>query len=201
HQVNEDMIGNPGARIPMPPWLLQPVSRRLRNHIVQVIRPSKDFGVDYDQPQGDPGLFGPDSATWKMHADFPGMMSGGLSALMLQTLHPRALSGVWDHSSFRQETLERLRRTTLFVGATSFAPRADAERLIDQINHIHSHVHGTTADGQPYSARDPELLTWVHCTQVYGFMQGYLAYRKADVPGSEQDRYLNEYRQVAEMLG
>src|SRR5699024_5265456 len=29
----------------------------------------------------------------------------------------------------------------------------------------------------------------------------YRAYRKADVPGSEQDRYLNEYRQVAEMLG
>src|SRR5699024_1428539 len=109
-----------------PARLLRPISRRLRNHIVGVIRPSRNFGVDYDHPTGDPGLFGPDSATWKMHADFPGMMAGGLCALMLQTLHPRALAGVWDHSSFRETSLERLRRTTLFVGATSFAPRADA---------------------------------------------------------------------------
>src|SRR5699024_3547390 len=147
---------------PMVRRLLRPLSRRVRNQIVHVIRPSKDFGVDYDQPQGDPGLFGPHSATWKFHADFPGMMSGGLCALMLQTLHPRALAGVWDHSAFREESLERLRRTTLFVGATSFAPRGDAERLIDQINRIHAHVHGHTADGQPYSALDPDLLTWVH---------------------------------------
>lgn len=186
---------------PLPARLLRPVSQRLRNHIVDVIRPSTDFGVDYDQPQGDPGLFGPDSATWKFHAEFPGMMAGGLCALMLQTLHPRALAGVWDHSTFREDALERLRRTTLFVGATSFAPRADAERLIELIDRIHAHVHGTTADGQPYSARDPDLLTWVHCTQAYGFLNGYLTYRKADVPGNEQDRYLNEYRLVAEMLG
>lgn len=182
-------------------WLLRPVSRHLRNHIVDVIRPDKDFGVDYSQPIGDPGLFGPASATWKMHAEFPGMMAGGLCALMLQTLHPRALAGVWDHSSFREESLERLRRTTLFVGATSFAPRADAERLIDQINRIHTHVTGITEDGQPYSARDPELLTWVHCTQVAGFLNGYLRYRRGDVPGAEQDRYLDEYRLVAEELG
>lgn len=195
------MANSSQAEIPVPPWLLRPISRRLRNHIVEIIRPSTDFGVDYDRPRGDPGLFGPDSATWKMHADFPGMMSGGLSALMLQTLHPRALAGVWDHSSFREQSLERLRRTTLFVGATSFAPTADAERLIDQINQIHGYVNGFTADGQPYSALDPDLLTWVHCTQVAGFLSGYLRYRNDAVPGSEQDRYINEYRLVAEKLG
>lgn len=194
------MANSSRADIPAPLWLLRPISRRLRNHIVDVIRPSTDFGVDYDQPVGDAGLFGPDSATWKMHADFPGMMSGGLCALMLQTLHPRALAGVWDHSSFREKSLERLRRTTLFVGATSFAPTADAERLIDEINRIHAYVNGVTADGQPYSALDPDLLTWVHCTQVAGFLAGYLRYRD-DVPGSEQDRYLDEYRLVAEKLG
>lgn len=192
-----------GSRIAMPTAsrLLQPVSRRLRDRIVHVISPSADFGVDYDQPLGDPGLFGPHSATWKFHAEFPGMMAGGLCALMLQTLHPRALAGVWDHSAFREDALERLRLTTLFVGATSYAPRADAERLIEQVDRIHARVYGTTADGKPYSARDPDLLTWVHCTQVYGFMNGYLTYRNPDVPGSEQDRYLNEYRKVAEMLG
>lgn len=195
------MTDGTGTSAPLSARLLRPVSNGLRNRIVHVIRPSTEFGVDYGRPLGDPGLFGPDSATWKLHAEFPGMMAGGLCALMLQTLHPRALAGVWDHSSFADDALERLRRTTLFVGATSFAPRADAERLIEHVDRIHARVYGTTADGRRYSARDPELLTWVHSTQVFGFLNGYLTYRRADVPGAEQDRYLDEYRQVAEMLG
>ena len=50
--------------------------------------------------------------------DFPGMLSGGLCALMLQTLHPRALAAVWDHSNFREDLVGRLRRTTAFVNGT-----------------------------------------------------------------------------------
>ena len=34
----------------------------------------------------DPGLFGPDSAAWQVHAHFVAMMTGGLSSLMLQAL-------------------------------------------------------------------------------------------------------------------
>ncbi len=54
---------------------------------------------DFLQPAGDPGLFGPDSADWQVHAHFVAMMTGGLSSLMLQALHPRVLAAVWDHSS------------------------------------------------------------------------------------------------------
>ena len=72
--------------------------------------PRETGGIDYDQPAGDPGLFDPDGATWRVHADFPGMLSGGLCALMLQTLHPAALAGVWDHSNFRADLVVRLRR-------------------------------------------------------------------------------------------
>ena len=85
--------------------------------------------IDYDSPPGDPGLFHPDGATWRIHADFPGMLSGGLAALMLQTLHPLALAGVWDHSNFRDDLVGRLRRTTTFVGGTTYAPRATAAAL------------------------------------------------------------------------
>ncbi len=191
----------PDKRRPRPSRWLQPVHAQLRNWIVNVVAPKEDFGIDYDHPVGDPGLFGPETATWKIHADFPGMMAGGICALMLQTLHPRALAGVWDHSSFRDDALDRLRRTTMFVGATSFAPRADAERLIERVDAIHAHVHGTTADGQPYSARDPELLTWVHCTEMAMFLKGYLTYRRADVAGADQDRYFDETRRIAEALG
>lgn len=70
--------------------------------------PRGQSGIDYDPPPGAPGLFGPDSVTWCVHADSPGMLSGGLCAWMLQTLHPLAPAGVWDHSSFREDLVGRL---------------------------------------------------------------------------------------------
>src|SRR4051794_15315376 len=67
----------------------------------------------YDEPAGDPGLFGPDSVTWTIHADGT-MFVGGIVALMLQSLHPRAAAGVADHSRFRDDPLRRLSRTGSF---------------------------------------------------------------------------------------
>jgi uncharacterized protein (DUF2236 family) len=162
--------------------------------------PRGESGIDYDKPAGDPGLFGPDSATWQVHADFAGMLSGGLCALMLQTLHPQALAGVWDHSNFREDLVGRLRRTTNFVAGTSYAPRDEASRLIARVRRIHAAVRGVTETGVPYSAEDPALLTWVHVTEAYGFLQGYRRYA-GPVPVSDADRYYDEARVVAEALG
>jgi uncharacterized protein (DUF2236 family) len=156
--------------------------------------------IDYDSPPGDPGLFAPDSAAWQVHADFPGMLSGGLCALMLQTLHPAALAGVWDHSNFRDDLVGRLRRTTQFVAGTSYAGRAEAERLVQRVRRIHARVRGTTEAGTPYSADDPALLTWVHVTEAYGFVQGYRHYC-GPLPTRDADRYYDETRAVAEALG
>ncbi|MBP6597444.1 MAG: DUF2236 domain-containing protein [Arenimonas sp.] len=162
--------------------------------------PRGESDIDYEQPRGDPGLFAPGSATWQVHADFPGMLSGGLCALMLQTLHPAALAGVWDHSNFRDDLVGRLRRTTNFVAGTSYAPRAEAERLVARVRRIHARVRGVTESGAAYSADDPALLTWVHVTEAYGFLQGYRRYC-GPVPTADADRYYDETRAVAEALG
>ncbi|MBG4585292.1 DUF2236 domain-containing protein, partial [Pseudomonas aeruginosa] len=158
-------------------------------------------GVDFESPKGDPGLFGPDAACWKVHGDFSSMMIGGIGALLLQMLHPLALAGVWDHSNFRDDLLGRLRRTGQFISATTYGPLADAERLIERVRRSHESVIGQLPDGTPYSASDPDLLTWVHVAEVSSFLKSYLRYLNPDLPGSEQDRYYSEIALVAERLG
>ncbi|GAA0680020.1 oxygenase MpaB family protein [Marinobacterium maritimum] len=157
--------------------------------------------IDYENPKGDPGLFGPDSICWKVHADFPSMLCGGIGALMLQMLHPLALAGVWDHSSFRQDMIGRLRRTSQFIAGTTFAATADAQWLIERVREIHSHVHGHAPDGRAYSANDPDLLTWVHVAEVRSFMAGYLRYGDPNLSTGDQDRYFDEVASIAEALG
>lgn len=158
-------------------------------------------GIDYEHPTGDPGLFGPSSVTWRIHNDFCGMLAGGLCALYLQTLHPRALAGVWDHSNFREDLVGRLRRTTAFVGGTTYAPTGEAVAMIERVRHIHAQVTGIDEAGMPYAADDPDLLTWVHVSEMASFLAGFRAYGPMAVPDAVADAYFNETRRVAEALG
>ncbi|WP_250471252.1 oxygenase MpaB family protein [Caballeronia sp. GAFFF1] len=157
--------------------------------------------LDYSSPPGDPGLFGPDTICWKVHADFTSMMTSGISALLLQTLHPLALAGVWDHSTFRTDILGRLRRTATFIAGTTFGNRHDALALIERVKGIHMGVTGTAPDGRPYRASDADLLTWVHVAEVTSFLEGYLRYVNPALSEADQDRYFEETALVARLLG
>lgn len=186
--------------MPMPRLLAAAAAGRIRHWVLSAF-PRGQSGIDYDHPPGDPGLFGPLSVTWRIHSDFPGMLSGGLCALMLQTLHPMALAGVWDHSNFRTDLVGRLRRTTNFVAGTTYASREEAMRLIARVAAIHGQVRGATPDGRTYRADDPELLTWVHVTESYGFLEGFRRYSPLRLPDGAADAYYDEARRVAEALG
>ncbi|MFJ4155162.1 oxygenase MpaB family protein [Pseudomonas sp. NPDC089752] len=157
--------------------------------------------LDLESPKGDPGLFGPQSISWRVHGDFPSMLVGGISALMLQVLHPLALAGVWDHSNFRQDLLGRLRRTSQFISGTTFGSTRDAEWLIEKVRTIHLQVTGIGPDGRPYAASDPDLLTWVHVAEVSSFLAAHLRYRDPLLPRADQDAYYDEIALIAERLG
>ncbi|WP_280540073.1 oxygenase MpaB family protein [Chromohalobacter sp. 11-W] len=174
--------------------------RRIENQIMGVTGMALG-NIDYEYPSGDPGLFGPQSVCWRVHSDFTSMLCGGISSLMLQMLHPLALAGVWDHSNFRDDMLGRLRRTSQFIAATTFASTADAERLIDRVRRIHDDVIGVAPDGRPYAANDPDLLTWVHVAEVSRFLAAHLRYRNPDLSAADQDRYYAEVARIAEALG
>jgi uncharacterized protein (DUF2236 family) len=177
---------------------------RLRQRISQgVLSVTSGSGptFDYSQPPGDPGLFGPDAVCWRVHADFTSMMIGGISALMLQALHPLALAGVWDHSTFRTDMRGRLRRTATFIAGTTYGARADALALIERVERIHRSITGTAPDGRPYRASDPALLTWVHVAEVSSFLAAHLRYVNPSLAPAEQDRYYAEVALIAKMLG
>lgn len=173
----------------------------LRGLIQRQIHGIVGFGTgEIDLDSGDAGLFGPNSVIWRVHRDFTSMMVGGVSALLLQMLHPGALAGVWDHSNFRADMLGRLRRTAQFIAGTTYGSTAQAERLIARVHAIHDRVHGVLPDGTPYSANDPALLTWVHVAEVTSFLAGYLRY-KGPLTAAERDRYFDEAALVPERLG
>ncbi|MCU1488898.1 MAG: hypothetical protein JWM85_303 [Acidimicrobiaceae bacterium] len=156
---------------------------------------------EYRGPAGDPGLFGPGSMVWAVHADLPSMLVGGFSALMLQTLHPLAMAGVAGHSRYREDPLGRLRRTARYVAGTSFGGAPLVEQLVGEVRRVHARVRGVAPDGRPYSADDPELLTWVHSTEVWSFLRSYQRYSLRPLLPTEQDRYLDEAAVLGDLLG
>ncbi len=148
----------------------------------------------------DPGLFGPDSATWEVHGD-PAMIIGGVRALLLQAMHPLAMAGVTDHSNYKSDPLGRLHRTGGFVGTTTFGTTDEAERAIRMVRRIHERVTGHAPDGRPYAATDPHLLQFVHCTEVDSFLRARERYGTSPLSYGAADRYVEEMAVVAEKLG
>lgn len=181
--------------------MARPVRAAIRGWVSRTFPADPSHRAAYDAPAGDVGWFGPASVTWRIHADFPAMLAGGLCALYLQALHPRALAGVWDHSNFRSDLLGRLRRTTAFVAGTSYANTPSAEALAARVRAIHARVRGLDDAGRPYAADEPSLLRWVHVTEVSSFLAGYRRYGPMPVPAHAADTYYAETARIAESLG
>ena len=66
---------------------------------------------------------------------------------------------------------------------------------------IHLHITGTDAEGVPYAASDPALLTWVHVAETRCFLAAHLRYKNPLYSRACQDRYYAEAAKVAEALG
>jgi uncharacterized protein (DUF2236 family) len=148
----------------------------------------------------DAGLFGPDSMTWRLHAD-PSMLVGAMRALLVQALEPRAMAGVVQHSDYKADPWGRLNRTIRFVLDTTYGDTPTAEAACAAVRRIHDRVHGLDpASGRAYSAHDPDLLLWIHAVEVHSSVHAYRNYagRLCD---EEADRYVDEMVRVSELLG
>jgi len=148
----------------------------------------------------DVGLFGPASLTWRIHGD-PASLIGGLRALLIQALNPRAMAAVEQHSDYKSDPWARLRRTSAYLTATTFGDTETATRAARRVREIHRSVSGTDpVTGRPYRADDPDLLLWVHAVEVDSFLEAYRAYA-GPVSDTDADRYVSEMVRAAELVG
>jgi uncharacterized protein (DUF2236 family) len=148
----------------------------------------------------DLGYFGPQSVTWRLHAD-PMQWVGGVRALFLMALHPLAMAGVDQHSTFRDDPFGRLQRTGEYLGAVTYGTRAEANRAAARVRGVHRRVRGVEPEsGTPYRAPDPDLLLWVHCGEIDSFLT---IGRRAGVrvSAADADRYVAEQVTAAELVG
>ena len=148
----------------------------------------------------DPGLYGPGSVTWRVHAD-PSMALAGLRALFLQAVHPLAMAGVAGHSDFRDDPWGRLLRTAEYVGVTTYGTRAEAERAGARVRGIHRRLGGIEAEsGTAYRVDDPDLLRWVHCVEVESFLSTAVRCGLR-VSRADRDRYYAEQTVGSALVG
>jgi uncharacterized protein (DUF2236 family) len=120
--------------------------------------------------------------------------------VILELAEPRVRTGVWEHSSFRTQPLQRMQRTGLAAMVTVYGPRGVAEEMIQGITRMHARVEGVTPEGQAYQALQPELMDWVQATASFGFLQAYHHFVRP-LSTQERDRFYLDAQPAAALYG
>jgi uncharacterized protein (DUF2236 family) len=147
-----------------------------------------------------PRWFDRDSPIGRVHGD-ASMFIGGIRAILLQTMHPAAMTAVAEHSGYRGDMWGRLARTSRFIAVTTFGTTDDAERAVAAVRGIHDRITGTLPDGTTYAASDPHLLLWVHVAEIESFLLAHQTYGKRPLDQADRDEYVAQTAEIALRLG
>jgi uncharacterized protein (DUF2236 family) len=150
--------------------------QRYLNGAVDALLRESGRPSDFAWPVREEALVPADSLSWRVLKNPIALYVGGTAAVILELAEPAVRAGVWEHSSFRKDPLNRLKRTGLAAMISVYGARSVAEPMIARVVRMHASVQGTTAAGIRYSANDPRLLTWVHATAAFGFAEAYNQY-------------------------
>jgi uncharacterized protein (DUF2236 family) len=149
---------------------------------------------------GDDGLFGPHSVVWRAHRDRSFILAG-VRSLLMQALHPLAMAGVAQHSSWRLDPFGRIASTSAYMLTVTYGSSAAANAAAARVRAIHKHVHGIDdATGLPYRADDPALLLWVHVAMVESIVTIVQRYGRG-LRAEDADRYVAEMVPFAVIVG
>jgi uncharacterized protein (DUF2236 family) len=136
----------------------------------------------------------------RVHGD-TSMFIGGLTALLLQSLHPLAMAAMAGHSGYRGDPWGRLQRTSYFLAVTTFGRSSDAQEAVRRVRAIHRRVTGTAPDGRPYAASDPHLLTWVHIAEADSLLRAHTRFGAEPLDEAGRDGYVADLARIGAALG
>lgn len=155
--------------------------------------------ADTLQYRGDPGLLGPDSVSWRVIGDVSAFV-GGIRALLIQAAHPEVVAGVADHSSYREDPLGRLSRTSFYVTSTTYGAMPEVDEAVAVVRRAHAPVRGESNRGRLYSAGTPEFAAWVHNALTDSFLVAYRHYGRDTLTTEEADRFVVEQQAIGRLL-
>jgi len=156
--------------------------------------------VDFADPRGAPAFCGPDSVSWRVFKNPIALGIGGVAAVLLEFADARIRSGVWDHSTYKQDPIGRSQRTGMAAMVGVYGPQQAARRVIQGVTNMHARVQGQTPSGEGYKALDGELLDWVSATASWGFLNAYDRF-VAKLSEDEKRRFYEEGEPIARLYG
>jgi uncharacterized protein (DUF2236 family) len=169
--------------------------------------------IQFAEPAGDAGWFGPGSAVWYVHEHAPLLMLGLNASATIETLHPDFAWMGSDHTRSVERDDNgvptgrldpegiRIRggHSFAFFAGVAYGPTSVAERLTRIVSGMHHRVRGVRPDGRAYDADDPHTLRWAYATVVWGIAAAHERYHLR--PLKDIDEYYGEFVRVGEALG
>jgi uncharacterized protein (DUF2236 family) len=180
--------------------MTEPFRRLAQRQVVRVLgeRPPRVDG--FNRGEQSTSFLPCDSPARIFNVD-PGNIVGGISALLMQALHPAVAAGFVDHSNYREDPFGRLMRTTSFIREVTFGSTEHASRQISSVRRLHGRVRGTSSAGLTYDADDPSILEWVFLSFVYGFVHGFAAFGPRIPARDVNDAYVRDMGRLGTAFG
>jgi len=199
----------------LPPLPHQMLQHRFRRIYDDKVRSRYFRGLEFAEPAGDPGWFGPGSAVWHVHSHMPALVFGLQCAAYIERFDPSIFWMGVDHSRIPERddngvatgridpegAAVRLGHSVAFFTGTAYGSTETAERLTKTVRAMHHTVKGTRPDGLAYDADDPDWLRWNYATVVWGIATGHEYYHPNPLRGKKIDRYYREFVKVGQALG
>lgn len=162
-------------------------------------------GVQFTDPPGDPGLYGPGSSIWYAHSDVSGLV-GGVAGLIIGGLNEPVMHGTNQHSAYSDDPARRLGHTVSFVHAMTYGSMPVVDKMVSMVRKMHTRVHGSMPDGRPYSAvAGTEVgsanIIWTGVTQAYGIMLAHRLYHPRPLSDARVNEYYAQYARISRLLG
>ncbi|WP_083884395.1 oxygenase MpaB family protein [Nocardia higoensis] len=170
--------------------------------------------VQFEEPAGDPGWFGPDSAVWYLFSHTPTVQIGLAAAAMIETLHPDMAWMSVEHTrvlerkngvptgKFDEDALaSRGGHTLSFFLGVAMGSTEVAERVSRVVRGMHDRVGGVRPDGHEYRASDPDLLAWNYVTMAWALSAIHERYHPRPMRGERLEQFFREFARMGLELG